>query len=89
MPSSPPPFTDEALADLDARAVRLVAITHGDGDAGDVAQLTARLDRQQLIGLAISCAAMVDPAQPMSRLLAWMDPNSPAEQSSGGEAVSA
>ena len=72
---------EQVLADLDDRAVQLVAITPGDGDAGDVARLTAALDRRQLIALAISCAAMVDPSRPVSELLAWMDPSPPVWES--------
>jgi hypothetical protein len=72
-------FTTAELADLDNRAVQLVAITHGEGDSGDVARLTAGLNRQQLIGLAISCAAMVDPNRSVTELLAWMNADDPRE----------
>ncbi|AOD24058.1 hypothetical protein IM25_22785 [Rhodococcus sp. p52] len=72
-------FTPAELADLDSRAVQLVAIAHGEGSAGDVARLTANLDRQQLIGLAISCAAMVDPDKSVAELLAWMNADDPRQ----------
>lgn len=83
----PHPLPDAVLADLDDRAVQLVAVTYGEGDAGDVASLTAALDRQQLIGLAISCAAMVDPSKPLSELLAWMTPQDPVCESTTADGV--
>lgn len=78
-------FTAAELADLDSRAVQLVAITHGEGDAGDVARLTAGLTHQQLVGLAISCAAMVDPNRSVQDLLAWMNEDDPREGWTDGQ----
>ncbi|BDB58960.1 MULTISPECIES: hypothetical protein [Rhodococcus] len=72
MPTNPAALTPRQIDDIDKRALELVAIAHGDGDDRDVARLTAGLDRAGLIGLAISCAAMVDHNRPVSDLLAWL-----------------
>ncbi|QOH55235.1 hypothetical protein [Rhodococcus rhodochrous] len=72
MTTNQPALTERQIDDIDKRALELVAIAHGDGDDRDVARLTAGLDRAGLIGLAISCAAMVDHNRTMSDLLAWL-----------------
>lgn len=80
MTTSRPALTEHQIDDIDQRAIELVAIAHGDGDAGDVARLTADLDRAGLIGLAISCAALASPDRPVTALLAWLpDPHDPRE----------
>lgn len=78
MPTDPAALTHQQADDIDTRAIQLVAIAHGDGDSTEVARLTHHLDRAGLIGLAISCAAMVDPDRPVSELLAWL-PTPPAD----------
>lgn len=65
--------TPDRITRLDTIAVELVGIVHGDGDVRHVARLVRDLDRTDLIGLAISCAAMVDPDRSLTELLAWMD----------------
>ena len=60
--------------DIDRRAIELVGIVHGDGSDRDVLRLVRHLSPHQLIGLAISCAAMVNPDQTQTELLAWMNP---------------
>ena len=72
MSSDHPALTTRQIDDIDKRAIELVAIAHGDGDDRDVARLTAGLDRAGLIGLAISCAAMVDHNRTVTDLLAWL-----------------
>ncbi|TXG90671.1 hypothetical protein DW322_11165 [Rhodococcus rhodnii] len=58
---------------VDKAALELVGIVHGEGSAPDVEKLVRGMTWHELVGLAISCAAMVDPDRPMSELLAWMD----------------
>lgn len=68
-------MTDSTPVDvdrIDSAAVQLVGIVHGGGSRIDVAQLVRRLDRRELIALAISVAALVDPDRPQSELLAWL-----------------
>lgn len=60
---------------LDQLALRLVGIVHGDGEARDIVNMTRALTREQIIGLAISCAAMVDPDKSLDELLEWLDPS--------------
>jgi hypothetical protein len=60
---------------IDELAIELVGIVRGEnGSAQDVATLTRTLDRAELIGLAISIAALVDVDKSVPQLLAWMDP---------------
>lgn len=72
MSSDPSPLTRKQITDIDERALTLVAITHGDGDTNDVDHLTRNLTRTELIGLAISCAALADPDRTVDELLAWL-----------------
>lgn len=68
-------MTDSTPVDvdrIDSAALQLVGIVHGGGSRIDVAQLVRRLDRRDLIALAISVAALVDPERPPSELLAWL-----------------
>lgn len=73
------PELDEATIDkIDDRAIELVGVVR-DGAKHDVARLTRDLDRTQLIALAVSVAALVDPEKPPSDLLAWL-PTPPGER---------
>lgn len=65
---------ETSIERLDQLALHLVGIVHGDGEQREVATLTRSLTREQLIGLAISCAAMVDPGKSVDQLLEWLDP---------------
>ncbi|MFF1531459.1 hypothetical protein [Cellulomonas sp. NPDC058312] len=80
-----PELTDSEIARIDSSAYELVGIVHGEGGPEDVARIVRRMDRDHLIGLAISCAAMVDPGKPLSQLLAWMTPADPMEGWTDGE----
>lgn len=72
MSSDRPALTKSQIDDIDQRALQLVSIAHGDGDTTSVDRLTRKLDRAGLIGLAISCAALVDPDRTVDELLAWL-----------------
>lgn len=72
MSSDHPVLNRRQITDIDERALQLVAITHGDGDTNDVDRLTRNLSRTELIGLAISCAALADPDRTADELLAWL-----------------
>lgn len=75
MPDTDPTLLPpEKIDRIDARATDLVGIVHGEGNRRDVARLVRDLDRTELIGLAISCAAMVNPDQRLDDLLAWLRP---------------
>lgn len=72
MSSDPSVLTRKQITDIDERALELVAITHGEGSTADVDRLTRSLGRAELIGLAISCAALADPDRTLDELLAWL-----------------
>jgi hypothetical protein len=55
------------------QAANLVALVHGDGGPRDVHQALARLDARQKEALLVILAGMVDPDQPLSKALGWVE----------------
>lgn len=53
-------------------ASKLACIVHGDGDWRDIAFHTRRLDRDQLVGLAVVLAGLVDPEQRIDDALSYL-----------------
>ncbi|MHA4848782.1 hypothetical protein L1080_004440 [Rhodococcus sp. MSC1_016] len=72
-------LTPAEIHQLDSRALELVGIVHGGGGPAEVATLVRGLTPQQLTGIAISCAAMVDPDKQIGQLLEWMNRDDPSE----------
>jgi hypothetical protein len=63
----------DMVEDLLPQAANLVALVHGDGGPQDVHQALARLDATQKEALLVILAALVDPDQPMTKSLGWVD----------------
>lgn len=63
----------DMVEELLPQAANLVALVHGDGGPRDIHQALARLDATQKEALLVILAALVDPDQPMSRALGWVD----------------
>jgi hypothetical protein len=54
-------------------AGRLAAIVQGDGGREEVAEFLGRLEPEQLYGLVVVLAGLVDTDRPLGALLGWMD----------------
>jgi hypothetical protein len=55
------------------QAANLVALVHGDGGPRDIHQALARLSPAQKEAMLVILAGMVDPDQPLSRALGWVE----------------
>ncbi|MFC9497698.1 hypothetical protein [Streptomyces sp. NPDC056982] len=55
------------------KAANLVALVHGDGGPEDVQQVLTGLDATQKDALLIVLAGLVDPDQPISKALGWLE----------------
>ncbi|PVC80551.1 hypothetical protein DBP19_36045 [Streptomyces sp. CS090A] len=58
-------------------AANLAVIVHGDGGPEDVQAVLAGLDDARRTALIVALAALVDPEQPLSRALGWLNPTGP------------
>ncbi|MFD8777466.1 hypothetical protein [Streptomyces sp. NPDC059916] len=54
-------------------AANLVALVHGDGGPEDIQEVMAGLDATQKNALLIVLAGLVDPDQPISKALGWLE----------------
>lgn len=55
-------------------AAHLAMLVHGDGGPEDVQEVLAGLDETQRAGLIVVLAGLVDPDQPISHALGWLEP---------------
>jgi len=55
-------------------AAHLAMLVHGDGGPEDVQEVLAGLDEAQRAGLIVVLAGLVDPDQPISHALGWLEP---------------
>lgn len=54
-------------------AAHLVTLVHGDGGPSDVQEVLGKLSARQKDALLVVLAGLVDPDQPMSAALGWLD----------------
>ncbi|MFD8384294.1 hypothetical protein ACFV2X_38230 [Streptomyces sp. NPDC059679] len=66
--------------DLLPIAAHLAVLVHGDGGPRDVHQALARLSPAQRDALVVVLAGLVDPDQPISSALGWLDFNEHGQQ---------